>query len=185
MRKELNEALDGVKISFNDIIVYAVAKALRIHPRVNAAYSDDGLVERGDVHVGIAIAVEGGLIVPPVRFTDQKTLKRISLDIRDLGKRARNKSLKPDEMTGSTFTVSNLGMFGIESFTAVINPGEAAILAVGAITDEVVAVDGQVTIRKVMRATLCSDHRVFDGADNARFLATLKKLLEAPMALFT
>ena len=101
------------------------------------------------------------------------------------GKRARNKSLKPEEMTGSTFTVSNLGMYGIESFTAVINPGEAAILAVGAITDEVVAVDGQMAIRKVMRATLCSDHRVFDGADNARFLATLKKLLEAPMALFT
>ncbi|MEZ4382547.1 MAG: dihydrolipoamide acetyltransferase family protein [Nannocystaceae bacterium] len=185
MRTELNAALDGVKISFNDIIVYAVAKALRIHPRVNAAYSDEGLVERGDVHVGIAIAVDGGLIVPPVRFTDQKTIKRISLDIRDLGKRARNKSLKPDEMTGSTFTVSNLGMFGIESFTAVVNPGEAAILAVGAITDEVVAVDGQVGIRKMMRATLCSDHRVFDGADNARFLATLKKLLEAPMALFT
>ncbi len=185
VRKELNGVLSGVKISFNDILIYAVAKALRAHPRVNACYTPEGLIEYGDVHVGVAVAVEGGLVVPVVRFADQKTLKRISLDIRDLGKRAKDKSLKPDEMTGSTFTVSNLGMFGIESFTAVINPGEGAILAVGRIADEAVVEGGQVVIRKVMRATLCSDHRVFDGADNARFLATLKKILEAPMSLFT
>ncbi len=185
VRKELNGVLSGVKISFNDILIYAVAKALRAHPRVNACYTPEGLIEYGDVHVGVAVAVEGGLVVPVVRFADQKTLKRISLDIRDLGKRAKDKSLKPDEMTGSTFTVSNLGMFGIESFTAVINPGEGAILAVGRIADEAVVEGGEVVIRKVMRATLCSDHRVFDGADNARFLATLKKILEAPMSLFT
>ncbi len=185
VRKELNGVLSGVKISFNDILIYAVAKALRTHPRVNACYTPEGLVEYGDVHVGVAVAVEGGLVVPVVRFADQKTLKRISLDIRDLGKRAKDKSLKPAEMTGSTFTVSNLGMFGIESFTAVINPGEGAILAVGRIADEAVVEGGQVIVRKVMRATLCSDHRVFDGADNARFLATLKKILEAPMSLFT
>jgi len=185
VRKELNGVLAGVKISFNDILIYAVAKALREHPRVNACYTPEGLIEYGDVHVGVAVAVEGGLVVPVVRFADQKTLKRISLDIRDLGKRAKDKSLKPAEMTGSTFTVSNLGMFGIESFTAVINPGEGAILAVGRIADEAVVEGGEVVIRKVMRATLCSDHRVFDGADNARFLATLKKILEAPMSLFT
>ncbi len=185
MRTELNGILSGVKISFNDILIYAVAKALRVHPRINAAYTPQGIIEYGDVHVGVAVAVEGGLVVPVVRYTDQKTIKRISLDIRDLGKRAKDKSLRPDEMKGSTFTVSNLGMFGIEAFTAVINPGEGAILAVGRIADEAVVEGGAVVIRKVMRATLCSDHRVFDGADNARFLATLKKLLEAPMSLFT
>lgn len=185
MRTELNGILNGVKISFNDILIYAVAKALRMHPRINAAYTPQGIIEYGDVHVGVAVAVEGGLVVPVVRYTDQKTIKRISLDIRDLGKRAKDKSLRPEEMKGSTFTVSNLGMFGIEAFTAVINPGEGAILAVGRIADEAVVEAGAVVIRKVMRATLCSDHRVFDGADNARFLATLKKLLEAPMSLFT
>ncbi|HFE47030.1 MAG TPA: 2-oxo acid dehydrogenase subunit E2 [Nannocystis exedens] len=185
MRTELNGILSGVKISFNDILIYAVAKALRVHPRINAAYTPQGIIEYGDVHVGVAVAVEGGLVVPVVRYTDQKTIKRISLDIRDLGKRAKDKSLRPEEMKGSTFTVSNLGMFGIEAFTAVINPGEGAILAVGRIADEAVVEGGAVVIRKVMRATLCSDHRVFDGADNARFLATLKKLLEAPMSLFT
>ena len=184
LRNELNESLNGIKISFNDFLILAVAKALRIHPRVNGAYTPEGLVEYGDVHVGVAVAVDGGLVVPVVRHADQKTIKRISLDTRDLGKRAKDKTLRPEEMSGSTFTVSNLGMFGIEAFTAVVNPGEGAILAVGAISDEVVVEAGQMVIRKVMRCTLCSDHRLFDGADNARFLATLKKLLEAPMTLF-
>ena len=184
MRAEINEAIEGAKVSFNDFVVLAVAKALREHPRVNGAYSPEGIVEYGDVHVGVAVAVDDGLVVPVVRFADQKSLTQISAEVRDLGARARARTLRPEEMTGSTFTVSNLGMFGIEHFTAVINPGEGAILAVGALGDEVVAEGGQMVIRKIMRCTLCSDHRLFDGADNARFLASLKRLLERPMALF-
>jgi pyruvate dehydrogenase E2 component (dihydrolipoamide acetyltransferase) len=184
MRAEISQAIEGSKISFNDFVVLAVARALREHPRVNGAYSPDGIVEYGDVHVGVAVAVEDGLVVPVVRFADQKSISEISAEIRDLGARARSRTLRPEEMSGSTFTVSNLGMFGIEHFTAVVNPGEGAILAVGALSDEVVAEGGAPVIRKIMRCTLCSDHRLFDGADNARFLASLKRLLEAPMALF-
>jgi len=184
MRAEFSQAIEGSKISFNDFVVLAVARALREHPRVNGAYSPEGIVEYGDVHVGVAVAVEDGLVVPVVRFADQKSISEISAEIRDLGGRARTRTLRPEEMSGSTFTVSNLGMFGIEHFTAVVNPGEGAILAVGALSDEVVAEGGQPVIRKIMRCTLCSDHRLFDGADNARFLASLKRLLEAPMVLF-
>ncbi|HRI09567.1 MAG TPA: dihydrolipoamide acetyltransferase family protein, partial [Nannocystaceae bacterium] len=184
MRAEINAAIEGAKVSFNDFVVLAVAKALREHPRVNGAYAPEGIVEYGDVHVGVAVAVDDGLVVPVVRFADQKSITQISAEVRDLGTRARARTLRPEEMVGSTFTVSNLGMFGIEHFTAVINPGEGAILAVGALGDEAVVEGGQVVVRKIMRCTLCSDHRLFDGADNARFLASLKRLLEQPMALF-
>src|SRR5690606_19353119 len=173
LRGEFNVSVDGTKASLNDLVILAAARALRKHPRVNAYYTDGGIIERGDVHVGVAVALDDGLIVPPVRFADQKTLKQISLDVRDLGTRAKDKSLRAEEMTGSTFTVSNLGMFGIEEFCAIINPGEAAILAVGAVQDEAVVEDGKLVARKRMRVTLCSDHRVFDGAESARYLQTL------------
>ncbi|PCC68030.1 pyruvate dehydrogenase E2 component (dihydrolipoamide acetyltransferase) [Nannocystis exedens] len=185
LRAEFNLSVDGTKASLNDLVILAAARALRKHPRVNAYYTDNGIVERGDIHVGVAVALDEGLIVPPVRFADQKTLKQISIDVRDLGTRAKEKTLKPEEMTGSTFTVSNLGMFGIEEFCAIVNPGEAAILAVGAVQDEAVVEDGQIVARKRMRVTLCSDHRVFDGAESAKYLQTLRKLLESPLALLT
>jgi pyruvate dehydrogenase E2 component (dihydrolipoamide acetyltransferase) len=185
LRGEFNLAVEGTKASINDLVILAAARALRKHPRVNGYFTDNGIVERGDVHIGVAISVEDGLVVPPVRFTDQKSLKQISIETRGLGTRAKERTLKPEELAGSTFTVSNLGMFGIEEFTAVVNPGEAAILAVGAVVDEVMVEDGKLVPRKRMRVTLCSDHRVFDGADSAKFLQTLKQLLENPLVLLT
>ena len=185
VRAELNLALEGTKVSVNDVIVLACAKALRKHPRVNSSYSENGIVEHGDIHVGVAVSLDDGLVVVPIRHAEQKTLAAISIEARDLATRAKAKTLKPEEMTGSTFTISNLGGLGIESFCAVVNPGETAILAVGATQDEAVVENGQIVARKRMRVTLCSDHRAFDGADSARFLATFKKLLENPMALFS
>lgn len=184
VRAELNVAADATKISVNDLIVLACARALRKHPKVNSNYTEAGIVEHGDIHVGVAVALDDGLVVPVIRFADQKSISAISRETRDLGARAKGKELKPEEMVGSTFTISNLGMLGVENFMAVVNPGESAILAVGATSDEAVVEDGKVVIRKVMRVTLCSDHRAFDGADSARFLQTLKALLEAPMAMF-
>lgn len=184
LRAELNLVVENTKISVNDVIVAACAKALRRHPRVNSSYSEAGIVEHGDIHVGVAVALDDGLVVTPVRHADQKTLAAISIETRDLAIRAKAKTLQPEELTGSTFTISNLGGMGVESFTAVINPGETAILAVGATQDEAVVEDGQIVARKRMRVTLCSDHRAFDGADSARFLATLKKILESPLSLF-
>ncbi len=184
VRAELNLAVEGTKVSVNDLIVLACARALRRHPKVNSNYTEAGIVEHGDVHVGVAVALDDGLVVPVIRFADQKSITAISRETRDLGARAKAKELRPEEMTGSTFTISNLGMLGVENFMAVVNPGESAILAVGATSDEPVVENGAVVIRKVMRVTLCSDHRAFDGADSARFLQTLKALLEAPMGLF-
>ena len=184
VRAELNAAIDGTKISVNDLIVLACARALRKHPKVNSNYTEAGIVEHGDIHVGVAVALDDGLVVPVIRYADQKSISAISRETRDLGQRAKVKELKPDEMSGSTFTISNLGMLGVENFMAVVNPGESAILAVGATNDEPVVEADAVVVRKVMRVTLCSDHRAFDGADSARFLQTLKALLEAPMALF-
>jgi len=184
VRAEINAAAEGTKISVNDLIVLACARALRKHPKVNSNYTEAGIVEHGDIHVGVAVALDDGLVVPVIRFADQKSISAISRESRDLGARAKSKELKPEEMTGSTFTISNLGMLGVENFMAVVNPGESAILAVGATSDEAVVEDGHVVVRKVMRVTLCSDHRAFDGADSARFLATLKRLLENPLALF-
>ena len=183
LRTQLKEALPDVKISYNDIVVMAVAHALQQHPEVNAYWDGKTIVRRGDIHVGVAVALDDGLIVPVVRFTEQKTLSEIAVEIRDLGTRAREKKVAASEITGSTFTVSNLGMFGIESFAAVINPGEGAILAVGAITDEAVVRDGSVTTSKVMRMTLACDHRVMDGAVGANFLKTLRAALEQPLAM--
>jgi pyruvate dehydrogenase E2 component (dihydrolipoamide acetyltransferase) len=181
LRQQLGEA--EIKISFNDIVVFGVARALVEHPEINAYWDGQTIVRRGDIHIGIAVAVDEGLLVPPVKHAEQKSLSQIAVEIRDIGTRAKEKKLAPEEMTGSTFTVSNLGMFGIDDFAAVINPGEGAILAVGAIADEAVVVDGEVVVRKRMRVNLACDHRVMDGATGAKFLATLRTLLERPVAM--
>jgi pyruvate dehydrogenase E2 component (dihydrolipoamide acetyltransferase) len=184
-RTELNEAIEDTKVSFNDLIVKAVARALRAFPAVNSAYAETEYVRHGDVHVGVAVAVDDGLVVPVIRHADQKSLEAISIETRDLGKRARKKQLRPEEMSGSTFSVSNLGMFGIEEFSAVVNPGEAGILAVGAIEPRAVVVDGQVVIRKRMKMTLSADHRISDGAVGAQWLTLVKGFLESPIKMLT
>jgi pyruvate dehydrogenase E2 component (dihydrolipoamide acetyltransferase) len=183
---EAREALlatgDG-KFSFNDFIVRAAASALRQHPWVNAWWMDDRVRQWRDIHVGVAVAVEDGLITPVVRHADRKTLREIGAEVRELAGRAREKRLAPEEYTGATFSVSNLGMFGIDEFTAVINPPEAAILAVGRIEPKPVVVDGAVVVRRRLRLTLSCDHRVVDGATGAAFLKTLAGMLENPLAL--
>ena len=183
LREQLKDAIEGVKISFNDLVIMATAKALTKHPEINAFWDGKTIVRRGNVHLGIAVAVDEGLVVPVIRHADQKSLSTISAEARDLGTRARDKKLAPPEMTGSSFTVSNLGMFGIDQFAAVINPGEGAIMAVGAITDDVVVVDGEITVGKRMKATIACDHRVMDGATGARFLGTFRDLLEQPLKM--
>ena len=182
-REQLKTALPDVKISFNDMIILGVAKALEKHPEINAYWDGKTIVRRGDIHVGMAVAVEEGLIVPPIRHTEQRTLSEVASITRAIGLKARDKKLTPQEMTGSTFTVSNLGMFGIEQFLAVINPGEGAILAVGAIRDEAVVVGGELRPGKRMRVNLACDHRVMDGAIGAQFLVTLRGYLEQPLAM--
>jgi pyruvate dehydrogenase E2 component (dihydrolipoamide acetyltransferase) len=185
MRTEFNASIEGNKISYNDLVIKAVARALRDFPAMNASYVDGEIVRHGDVHVGVAVALDEGLIVPVVRFADQKSLEAIAGEVRSLGKRAKSKQLKPSEMTGSTFSVSNLGMFGIETFAAVINPGEGGILAVGSIEPRAVARDGQLVIRKTMNITISGDHRVSDGALGAQWLTRVKAYLESPLRLFT
>jgi pyruvate dehydrogenase E2 component (dihydrolipoamide acetyltransferase) len=182
-RAKYNLAISGTKVSFNDMLIAAGAKALREHPRVNARFEPDGIVELGDIHIGVAVAVEDGLVVPVIRFADQKTLKQLSIEVRDFGKRAKKKSLRARELEGGTFTISNLGMFGIESFIAVVNPGEGAILAVGQVVEQPAAWHGALTIRKKMKATLSCDHRVIDGAIGAMFLQSFCDFLEHPETL--
>ncbi|MCH9680162.1 MAG: 2-oxo acid dehydrogenase subunit E2 [Deltaproteobacteria bacterium] len=182
LREQLKAALP-TKVSYNDMVLMAAARALVTHPEVNAYWDGQTIVQRGSVHVGMAVAVDEGLIVPVVRHTDQRTLQQIAVLTRDLGTRGRDKKLTPTEMSGSTFTVSNLGMFGIDEFSAVINPGEGAILAVGAIADTVVARGGEFAVAKRMKMTLACDHRVMDGAVGAKFLATMRGLLEQPLAM--
>ncbi len=179
-RSSLNEVSD-VKISFNDIVVKACASALRQHPDINASWLEDTIRKHGSVHVAVAVAVEEGLLTPVIRDTDQKGLRQISAETKELAEKARNKELQPQEWEGSTFSVSNLGMFGIEEFTAIINPPNACILAVGAIRDVPVVEDGEVVPGKRMKVTLSSDHRIVDGAKAAAFLSTLRNLIENPM----
>jgi pyruvate dehydrogenase E2 component (dihydrolipoamide acetyltransferase) len=180
-RATLN-ALSEMKISFNDIIVKACALALRRHTQVNASFAGDKITYRGSIHIGIAVAVEEGLITPIVRDADVKGLSEIAAESKDLAARAREKKLKPEEYTGGTFTVSNLGMFGVEAFTAIINPPEGAILAVGSIVDKPVVENGQIAIGTRMQVTLSCDHRVIDGATGAQFMQDVKKFLENPAA---
>jgi pyruvate dehydrogenase E2 component (dihydrolipoamide acetyltransferase) len=177
------EAGQQVKVSFNDIIIKAVAMALRQHPACNAWWQEDHIRYWNEVHVSMAVAVEEGLITPVIRHADQKGLREIAAETRDLAGRARERRLKPEEYTGGTFSVSNLGMLDIDEFTAVINPPEAGILAVGRIVRKPVAEQEQVALRRRMRVTMSCDHRVIDGATGAQFLQTLKGMLENPLAL--
>lgn len=184
-RKSINSMLekDGGKISINDIVLKAVAAALRQHPNCNAQWQE-GFVRRFNaVHVGVAVAIEDGLITPVVRNAHLKGILQIGAEVRELAGRARLKKLMPEEYTGATFTVSNLGMFGIHEFTAIINPPEAGILAVGGIEQTPVVVDGEVVVRPRMRMTMSCDHRVIDGAQGSRYLQTLKSMLEEPTAI--
>lgn len=181
-REKLN-AISDVKISFNDIIVKASAVALKRHPKVNSSWLDDVIRQYNTVHVAVAVAIDDGLVTPVIRNADSKGLSQISKETRDLATRARDRKLAPEEWEGSTFTISNLGMFGIEEFTAIINPPNACILAVGAIRDVPVVKDDEVVPGKRMKVTLSSDHRVVDGASSAEFLQTLKGLLENPMKM--
>jgi pyruvate dehydrogenase E2 component (dihydrolipoamide acetyltransferase) len=171
-----------VKISINDIVLKATAVALRRHRDCNAHWGGDHVRRFHRVHIGVAVAIDDGLITPVVRDAHLKGLSQIAPEVRELAARARDKQLKPDEYTGSTFSVSNLGMFGIEEFTGVINPPEAGMLAVGAVEDRPVVDGGIVVIRPRMKITMSCDHRVIDGAQGSRFLNTLKQILEEPLA---
>ncbi len=181
-RAEINAGGD-VKISFNDLVVKSVAKALKKHPAVNSSWMGDSIRTNYDVHVGVAVAVEDGLLVPVVRHADAKGLADISAEVRSFAQKAKDKKLQPSDWAGNTFTISNLGMFGIEEFTAIINPPDAAILAVGGIQDVPVVKNGAVVPGQVMKMTLSCDHRVIDGATGAAFLNTVKGYLERPLSL--
>jgi pyruvate dehydrogenase E2 component (dihydrolipoamide acetyltransferase) len=186
-RAELNGQLEAggedLKVSLNDLIVKACAGLLRTNPDLNVSWGGDKLLRHRRVHVGIAVALEGGLIVPVVRDADTKSLTQVAREAKELIGRAREGRLAAQELSGGTFTISNLGMFGIDQFTAVINPPEAAILAVGAAQAEPVAVDGEVEVHRRMRLTLSIDHRALDGATGARFLQQLKTVLEHPLRI--
>ena len=184
-RKSINVMLEreGGKVSINDIVLKAVAAALRQHPNCNAQWHDSYVRRFNAVHIGVAVAIEDGLITPVVRNAHAKGIGQIGAEVKELAGRAREKKLMPDEYTGATFSVSNLGMFGIHNFTAIINPPEAGILAVGGIEDTPVVVDGAVVVRPRMRITMSCDHRVIDGAQGSRFLQTLKGMLEEPTAI--
>jgi len=181
-RKSMNEYAP-VKISFNDIVIKAVAAALRQHPKVNSSWLGDKIRYNKHIHIGVAVAVEEGLLVPVVRFADSKNLSHISAEVKQLASKATNKELQPHEWEGNTFTISNLGMFGIEEFTAIINPPDSCILAVGGIKQTAVVKDGELVPGNVMKVTLSCDHRVVDGATGAAFLQTLKGLLENPVRI--
>ena len=181
-RKSLNE-ISPVKISFNDMVVKATAAAIRQHPDVNVYWLGDKIRKNEHINIGVAVAVPDGLVVPVVRFTDNKSLSHISAEIKELGQKARDKKLQMNEMEGGTFSISNLGMFGIEEFTAIINPPEACILAVGGIKQTAVVKDGQLVPGNVMKVTLSCDHRAVDGAVGSAFLKTLKALLEDPVRI--
>jgi pyruvate dehydrogenase E2 component (dihydrolipoamide acetyltransferase) len=180
-RKQINATLDeDSKISVNDIIVKAAAMALLRHPWVNASYQDKSVRFYEQADIGVAVAIDEGLITPVVRGANLKGLAEISAEIKDLAAKAKSKKLQPEEYTGATFSISNLGMMGIKEFTAIINPPEAAIIAVGGSTPTPVVRDGQVTVRNIMNVTMSCDHRVVDGATGARFLQTFKQMLESP-----
>ncbi|HEV7765772.1 MAG TPA: dihydrolipoamide acetyltransferase family protein [Thermoanaerobaculia bacterium] len=176
--------ITGVKVSLNDFIIRAIALALRHHPAVNASWGDDAITQHGEVHVGVAVATTDGLITPVIRNADQKSVADIATEVRLLADKAKNRRLKPDEYQGSTFTISNLGAWGIEEFTAIINPPNAAILAIGAAEPRaVVDANRQVVVRDRMKVTLSCDHRIVDGALGADFLKTLRSYVEQPLRL--
>lgn len=183
MRKGINALDPELKISINDIIIKVVAAALMQHPEVNASFQEKFVRYYEQADIGVAVAIEDGLITPVVRAANQKSLSQIAAEVRELAERARSKRLKPEEYTGATFSISNLGMFGIDEFTAVINPPEGAILAVGAMAAKPVVRENEIVIRQMMRVTMSCDHRVIDGATGAKFLQTFRKILENPLYL--
>ena len=181
-RKSINE-ISPVKISFNDMVIKATAAALRQHPDVNVSWLGDKMRKNHHIHVGVAVAVKDGLLVPVVRFADNKSLSHIAVEVKELAQKAHDKKLQPSDWEGSTFTISNLGMFGIEEFTAIINPPDACILAVGGIKETAIVKNGQLEVGNVMKVTLSCDHRAVDGAVGSAFLKTLKGLLEDPVRI--
>jgi pyruvate dehydrogenase E2 component (dihydrolipoamide acetyltransferase) len=181
-RAKLND-ISPVKISFNDMVLKACAIALKQHPKVNSSWMGDKIRVNHHVNVGVAVAVEEGLLVPVVRFADLKSLSQIASEVKDFAKKAKDKKLQPADWEGSTFTISNLGMFGIEEFTAIINPPDSCILAIGAINQVPVVKNGQIVVGNIMKVTLTCDHRVVDGATGAAFLQTLQGLLEEPLRM--
>ena len=181
-RKSMNEVAP-VKISFNDMVIKAVAAALRQHPDVNVSWLGDKIRRNNHIHIGVAVAVKDGLLVPVVRFADNKSLSHIALEVKDLAQKAHDKKLQPSDWEGSTFTISNLGMFGIEDFTAIINPPDACILAIGGIKETAIVKNGQLVPGNVMKVTMSCDHRAVDGAVGSAFLKTLKGLLEDPVRI--
>ena len=181
-RKKINETSD-IKISFNDIILKASAAALRKHPMVNSSYLGDKIRTNHHIHIGVAVAVEDGLLVPVIRFADNKSLSHISLEVKDLANKAKNKKLQPSDWEGNTFTISNLGMFGIDEFTAIINPNDSCILAVGGIKHTPIIKNGEIVPGNIMKVTLSCDHRIVDGVMGSSFLKTLKELIEDPIKI--
>jgi pyruvate dehydrogenase E2 component (dihydrolipoamide acetyltransferase) len=182
LREQLNE-IEGIKTSVNDFIVRAAALALRHHPNVNASWGDEAITQHGEIHIGIAVATPEGLITPVVRNADQKSVSEIASEVRSLADKAKNRKLTPNEYQGATFTISNLGAWGIEQFTAIINPPNVAILAIGAASAQPVVIDHQVVVRDRMKITMSCDHRVVDGALGAEYLRTLRSYLEQPVRL--
>lgn len=182
LRSRLNE-IAPTKISFNDFVVKAAAIALRQHPTINSSWLGDKIRINKDINIGIAVAVPEGLLVPVVNYADIKTLSQINVEVKSLAKKAQNRKLSLEEMQGNTFTISNLGMFGIEEFTAIINPPDACILAVGGIIEKPIVKDGALAIGNMMKVTLSCDHRVVDGASGTQFLQTFKSILEDPIRL--
>ncbi len=181
-RKEVNAPGD-VRISFNDLVVKAAAMSLRKHPFINSSWGGDKITYHRDINIGVAVAVPDGLLVPVVKDTDLKTLSMINAEVRELAGKAKDKKLSMEEMTGNTFTISNLGMFGITEFTAIVNPPDACIMAVGGIIQKPVVKDGEIVVGNTMKVTLSCDHRVVDGASGAKFLQTFKAMLEQPLRL--
>jgi pyruvate dehydrogenase E2 component (dihydrolipoamide acetyltransferase) len=181
-RKAINEA-SAVKISFNDMVVKAAAIALRSNPKINSSWLGDKIRYNQHINIGVAMAVEDGLLVPVVRFADNKSLSQIAAEVKTYSQKAKDKKLQPADWEGNTFTISNLGMYGIDDFTAIINPPDACILAVGGIKETAVVKNGQLVTGNIMKLTLSCDHRVVDGATGAAFLQTLKNLLEQPVTM--
>jgi pyruvate dehydrogenase E2 component (dihydrolipoamide acetyltransferase) len=181
-RESIN-ATGSAKISFNDFVIKAAALALKLHPNVNASWGEEKIIRNHHIHIGVAVAVDEGLLVPVVRFADTKTLSEINAEVKDFAGRAKNKKLQPADWQGNTFTVSNLGMFGIEEFTAIINPPDSCILAIGTVMHKPVIKNGQILPGNIMKVTLSCDHRVVDGATGARFLQTFKSLMENPVVM--
>lgn len=182
LRKRLKE-VSPAKVSFNDLVIKAAAAALREHPAINSSWLGDAIRTNHDIHIGVAVAVPDGLLVPVIRYANMKTLSQINSEVRHLAGKAKDKKLQPAEMQGNTFTISNLGMFGIEEFTAIINPPDSCILAVGTIVQKPIVKDGQIVVGNMMKVTLSCDHRVVDGATGAQFLQTFQEILEDPIRL--